>query len=165
MNNWQDITLFIVVQIIMLVGLFGNFVPFFPGVVVMWLAALGYALLHGWSTLGVVLFVIITLLMIFSTLVDNLLMGVGAFKGGATWWTIVIALVAGVVFTFIFPPFGGLIAAPLTVLMIEWIRLRDFKLALKSFGGMAAGYGLSYLARFGIGVVVMLLWWLWVWKG
>jgi hypothetical protein len=30
---------------------------------------------------------------------------------------------------------------------------------------MAAGWGLSFVVRFLIGLLVMGLWWLWVWKG
>jgi hypothetical protein len=30
---------------------------------------------------------------------------------------------------------------------------------------MAAGYGISYFVRFGLGMLIMAMWWLWVWKG
>jgi hypothetical protein len=29
---------------------------------------------------------------------------------------------------------------------------------------MAAGWGLSFVARFSIGFIMMILWWLWVWQ-
>ncbi len=148
----------------MLVGLFGLIVPLFPGTVVMWLAALGYGVVSGFNTLGIILFIFITLLMIFGTLVDNVLMGAGARKGGATWTTVIVALVAGVLGTLIFPPLGGLIAAPLAVLILEYRRSLDFKIAWQALRGMAAGWGLSFVARFGIGLVMMILWWVWVWQ-
>jgi uncharacterized protein len=165
MTDWQNILLFVVVQIAMLVGLVGSLVPFFPGLFILWLAGLGFGLLHGWTSLGIVLFVIITLLFLFGTLVDNLMMGAGAYKGGARWWSILIALVAGVVGTILFPPFGGIIAAPIAVFVVEMIRLRNARRALKALTGMATGYGLSYIVRFGIGLLIMALWWLWAWKG
>jgi len=37
--------------------------------------------------------------------------------------------------------------------------------AWESLRGLATGWGLSFVVRFGIGVVMMCLWWLWVWKG
>lgn len=149
----------------MLVGLFGLIVPVFPGIVIMWLAALGYGVVSSFSTAGIVIFVILTLLMIGGTLVDNVLMGVGARKGGASWLTIGVALVAGVLGTFIFPPIGGLIAAPAAVLLLEFNRVRDWQKAWEALRGLATGWGISFLARFGIGAVMMVLWWVWVWIG
>jgi hypothetical protein len=165
MPDWLNISIFGITQIFMLVGLFGLVVPVFPGTVIMWLAALGYGVVSGFSTWGTVLFVIITLLMLVSTVVDNLFLGAGARKGGASWRTILIALLSGVVFTLIFPPIGGLIAAPLVVLLLEYQRTGDFQLAWASLRGMAAGFGLSILARMGIGLLMMILWWVWVWVG
>lgn len=165
MPAWLDISIFGLTQIFMLVGLFGLVIPVFPGVVVMWLAALGYGIVTGFSTLGIVIFVILTLLMLAGVTVDNVLMGVGARKGGASWLSIGVALVAGVLGTIFFPPIGGIIAAPLSVLLIEYLRVGDIDKAWQALRGLATGWGLSFIARFGIGIVIMGLWWLWVWKG
>ncbi len=166
MPHWLEIIVIILVQLFMLVGLFGMLVPIFPGLVVMWLPALGYGIATRFSsTLGIVLFVIITLLMLFGSLIDNIMMGAGARKGGAAWLTILVALVAGVAGTILFPPIGGIIAAPLAIFLLEWLRLKDAKKAWRAFSGLTVGWGLSFFVRFGIGVVMMLLWWLWVWKG
>lgn len=160
-----SISIFAITQVFMLVGLFGLVVPVYPGTVIMWLAALGYGIVSGFSTLGIVLFVIITVLMLVSTVVDNLLMGAGARKGGASWGTIILALVAGVVGTIVFPPIGGIIAAPVVVLLAEYRRLRDWGKAWQALRGLATGWGLSFLVRFLIGFVMMGLWWIWAWKG
>jgi uncharacterized protein YqgC (DUF456 family) len=149
----------------MLVGLFGLLVPIFPGLVVMWLAALGYGIASGFSTLGIVLFVLITLLMLFGSIIDNLMMGVGARQGGAAWLTIFVALAAGIIGTILLPPIGGIIAAPLAIFLLEYARLRDWKKAWRAFTGLTVGWGLSVAARFAIGSLIMLLWWIWVWKG
>lgn len=165
MENVLDITLFALVQMLMLVGLFGLIVPVFPGLVVMWLAALGYGVASGFSTLGIVLFVIISILMVVGSFADNLLMGAGARKGGASWTTIAVALAAGVIGTLLLPPIGGLIAAPAAVLLLEYSRLRDWQKAMQALRGLATGWGLSFVVRFIIGVIIQLLWWLWVWQG
>ena len=165
MPEWLEVSIFALTQIIMLVGLFGLVIPVFPGTVIMWLGALGYGIVKGFSTLGVVLFVFITLLMLAGTLADNLFMGAGARKGGASWSTIGIALLAGVLGTLFFPPLGGLIAAPMAVLLLEAYRTGSLEKGWQALRGLAAGWGMSFIVRFGIGVVMMLLWWLWVWKG
>ena len=149
----------------MLFGLFGLIVPIFPGTVIMWLAALGYGLVAGFGRLGLVMFILITLLMLGSTILDNLFMGAGARKGGASWSTILVAILAGVVGTILFPPIGGFIAAPLSVYILEYARLKDTQKAWQALRGLATGLGLSFVARFGVGVVMLLLWLFWVWKG
>ena len=160
-----DTALIVLVQLVMLVGWFGVLVPGFPGLVVIWLAALGYGLISAFSTLGIVLFVLITLLMIAGTILDNFLVGAGAYKGGASWLSVAVALIAFAAGTIVFPPFGGIIAAPLSILVIEVIRRRDIQQAWLAVRGTAAGLGLAFALQFGVGFLMILIWWLWVWKG
>ena len=165
MDRWLDISIIGIAQLVMLVGLFGLIVPMFPGTVVIWGTALVYGFVSRYTTLGIVIMVLITILMITSSVIDNVLMGVGARKKGASWVTIGVALVAGIAGTIIFPPFGGLIAAPLAVLLLEYLRIRDLKKAWQALIGMVQGLGISFLVRFGIGMVMIVLWWFWVWIG
>ncbi|MCK4977655.1 MAG: DUF456 domain-containing protein [Anaerolineales bacterium] len=165
MPDWLNTSITVLIQLILLVGLFGLVVPIFPGLVVMWLATLGYGIVTGFGTLGIILFIIITLLMLVGSIADNFMMGAGARKGGASWLAIGVALVAGVVGTILWPPIGGLIAAPLGVFLFELARKRDFKKAWGAFLGLATGWGLSFFVRFGVGVLILLTWWLWVWQG
>ena len=160
--EWLRVVIVGVTQFIILVGLVGLIIPIFPGIIIIWLACLGYGVVTGFSTWGTVLFVLISVLMLAGTTVDNILMGAGAHKGGASWLTVGIALLAGVVGTLLLPPFGGFIAAPLGVLLLEWWRTKDLKKAWQALLGMAAGWGLSVFARLGIGALMMVLWWIWV---
>jgi uncharacterized protein YqgC (DUF456 family) len=165
MPNWLNISIFGLTQLFMLVGLLGLIVPVFPGIVIIWLAALGYGVITGFSGLGIAIFVVLTILMIAGTTIDNVLMGAGARKGGASWLSIGVALIAGVLGTLLWPPIGGIIAAPLSVLLLEYLRTKDLGKSWLALRGLAAGWGLSFIVRFGIGLVMMALWWLWVWKG
>lgn len=149
----------------MLLGLFGLVVPIFPGLFIMWLSALGYGVARGFNTFGVVLFALITLLAIGGSLADNLLMGAGARRGGASWGTILVALLAAIAGTLLFPPVGGLIAAPLAVLLLEYLRLRDWEQAWQALRGLAVGWGVGTIFRLIAGLLILLLWGLWVWKG
>lgn len=149
---------------LMLVGLFGLIVPIFPGGVIIWIGTLFYGLAAGFTTWGWVFFAIITLLMVACSLVDNVLMGKEALRSGASWWSLFWAATAGVLGTLFFPPFGGLIGAPIGLAVSEWYRHRDWNKALKTTRGLAVGWGWSFLARFGIGVVMIVVWGLWVWS-
>ncbi len=165
MGAWLETSLFWVIQIVMIIGLIGLVVPIFPGLVVMWLAALGYGVIQGFTTIGWVVFALLTVLMLVGTVIDNVLMGVGAKQSGASWQGIGLALLAGFLGTVLLPPLGGLITAPLAVLIYEYQRQRDWKKAWAALQGLALGWGLSFVARFAIGLGIMGLWWLWVWKG
>jgi len=163
MPEWLERSIFIITQAVVLLGLFGLIVPIFPGLLVIWLGVLGYAIVVGFQPVGIGLFILITLFMLFGMIVDNLLMGAGARKGGASWLSILVALIAGVVGTLVFPPFGGIVAAPLAVFLLEFIRRRDVLKGWEALRGLAAGWGLSFVAQFIIGLAMMGLWWIWAW--
>lgn len=103
MPAWLSEAIFVITLTIMLVGLFGLLVPIFPGIVVIWLAALGYGVVTGFTTLGWVLFVLLTLLMITGETIDNVLMSARAHKEGVAWSSIVLGMLAGILGTIFFP--------------------------------------------------------------
>ncbi len=162
--DWLGWTLRIATLVVMLVGLFGLVVPIFPGIVVIWLAALGYGLAAGFGGAGVWVFIVLTVLMVVGATIDNILMARGAHSGGAAWYSIVAALVAGLAGTYFFPPLGGLLAAPLVLLLVEYLRRRDAHAAWKAARGYLWGCGWAFVVRFGLGVVMIALWaafWAW----
>jgi uncharacterized protein YqgC (DUF456 family) len=159
--SWLIATINILTTLTMLFGLFGLVIPIFPGNVVMWIAALIYGLVFGFGKLGGIIFAVITFLMLTAVLADNFLMGVKAREKGAAWISIILALLAGVFFTFIFPPIGGIIAAPLVLYLMEFQRLEDSAEATKVVKALLVGWGLAFVVRFGIGVVMIVLWGIW----
>lgn len=150
----------IVVFTVMLFGLFT--VPILPGLVIIWVPALIYGLVTGFTLSNGILFAVMTVLMIIGTFIDNVIMGATARQKGASWWSIGIALAAGIVGSFIIPIIGGLIAALLALFLVEYNRLKNTELALESTKSMALGCGWAAVIRFGIGVVMILLWVAWV---
>jgi uncharacterized protein len=161
MPGWLQTAIFGITLLVMLAGLFGLIVPIFPGILVIWLAALGFGIVVGFNTLGIWMFAIITLLAIVGSIVDNVFMAAGARKEGAAWTTLILGIVAGVVGTILFPPIGGLILAPLVIFLIEWRKRKDWRLALQSLRGMAVGWGFSFVFRFGIGILMIICWIIW----
>jgi len=161
MPAWLDASIFWITLIIMAVGLFGLIVPIFPGITVIWLAALGYGVITGFSTLGWVLFAVITVLLIVGVTIDNVLMGAKARKEGAAWSSLALGWLAGILGTILLPPLGGIIAAPLVVLLLEYLRQRDFNKALASLRGLAIGWGASFVVRFFIGLAMIGIWLVW----
>jgi uncharacterized protein len=140
-------------------------IPILPGLVIIWVAALGYGLVAGFGVLGWTMFALITILMIGGSVIDNILMGTSAHKEGAPWWAALLAMVAAVLGSFVIPIpiLGGILAALLTLFGIEWLRRKDWRKALASMKGMLLGWGWAFVIRFIIGLVMIGLWLIWAW--
>lgn len=143
------------------VGLFGMIIPIYPGVVIIWAAGLIHGLATGFAVLEIWVLVVLTLLMIAGTLVDNFLMGGKALQAGASWLSIGGALLGGLIGTFAFPPIGGIIAAPTLLFLLEYARVRDSQEAWDVTKGLMTGWGLSFVARFLIGLAMIAIWIIW----
>jgi uncharacterized protein YqgC (DUF456 family) len=157
-----------VIFTVMVIGLFSLLTNMVPGLVIIWAGALVYGIYEvstqTYTAGGIVLFILITGLMAFGSVVDNILMGATAKGAGASWLAIGISMVAGILGSFIpfLFPFGGLICALLSLFIVEVIRLKNWRGALNSTKSMAMGCGFSMLARIGIGVLMILFYLLWV---
>lgn len=161
MSDWLHLSIQALVFILMLVGLFGLVIPIFPGLVVIWLAALGYGLATGFNWASGLVFAGMTLLMLFGSIVDNLLMNAKARQTGASWLALGAGLAAGIAGSLLLPPFGGLPASLLAVFAVEFARLRDWRRAFSSTRSMAVGCGLAFVIRFAIGGIILLAWAAW----
>ena len=156
-----------VVLTFMLVGLFGLVIPIFPGIIVIWLAALVYAVTEAMagnmSIWAWVLFALITVLMIIGNVVDDIIMTQKLRESGTPWISIAIGFIAGVISSFFLTPFAALLITPLALYLAEYYRLRNGREAIRSAKGWLIGFGWSFAAMFAIGLVMILLWVLWAW--
>jgi hypothetical protein len=103
--------------------------------------------------------------MLLAITADNILMGAKAREKGAAWLSIFLAISAGIVFTLIFPPVGGIIAAPLVLFLAEYQRRGDSTEATEVVKALLIGLGLAFVVRFGLGVVMGILWGIWAYFG
>jgi uncharacterized protein YqgC (DUF456 family) len=171
MAQWLELLGFGFTLLLMLVGLFGLLIPIFPGTEIIWLTALAYGLLNGFGTLGGWIFAGITILAVLAAVADNILINAGAVKGGASWSSMFAGIASGILGTLFFPPFGGLVAAPLVVFLLEAYRRRKtgdpqpWENAWRALRGMAAGWGMALILRFSLGVLMIIFWVLWDWLG
>ena len=149
--------------VMMAVGLL--VIPILPGLLIIWVAALGYGISAGFGTLGWILFALISVLMLGGSILDNLLMGAKAHKEGAPWWVVLIALASAIVGSIAIPIpiIGGILAALLVLFLLEWLRLKDARKALVSMRGMLVGCGWAVVFRVIIGLIMIGLWLIWAW--
>ena len=160
----MDVVLHITILVIMAAGLMSLITFVIPGLTVIWICALVYALITGFNLTATIALIVMTILMLFGNFVDQLLMGARARKNGATWGSIGASMLAAFVFSILFPPFGGLVAAILVLLGFEFYRLRDWKQAANSSKDLAAGCLSALLVRFMIGLVMIGIWFVWLWQ-
>jgi uncharacterized protein len=151
----------------LIVGLLGLIVPVFPGLVVMWLGILVYAILQnaagnmtGWKW---VIFGIITLLMIAGSIVDNLIIAYKMRDKYIPWSSILFAFTAGIIASLFFTPLIGLVAAPVGLFLAENRRLKDRDAAVDSTKAYMIGWGWAFGIRFLIGLVMIGFWMVWAW--
>jgi len=167
MLNWPLLGEFLIQWLtltFMLIGLVGLIVPIFPGLVVIWLAALIYGIAAGgFDTKGWIIFILISILALAGNIVDNIFMGAKARQSGAAWISIWVSYAAGIIFSLIFTPLIGLAAAPAGLFVSELIHRRDWRPALKTVRAMLVGWGWSFVVRLIIGIAMTGLWMIWAW--
>ncbi len=169
MSLWAEIPLLFVVILGMVIGFFGLFLVFFPGLTVIW----GSILLWGISTvfnykvgpwtftLTIATFLIITMLMLLGNVLDNIFMAGGARSKGASWWAIALSWVAMIAVSIFLTPLAGLGAVLLILFLAELIRIRDYRSAIRSTSSMAMGCGWAVFARLLIALIMILMFVMW----
>ena len=151
----------------LIVGLLGLVVPIFPGLVVMWLGTLVYALLQNaagnMTSWKWVIFGIITLLMIVGSVADNLIIARKMRDKYVPWSSILFAFAASLVASIFFTALIGLAAAPVGLYLAESRRLKNSDAAIESTKAYMIGWGWAFGARFVIGLVMIAFWMIWAW--
>ncbi len=164
---WGEVILQTLTLFVMLVGLLGLLIPVFPGLIIIWLASLFYVLVENASGrmtwLGWTSFALITLLMIFGSVVDNIIIARRMRGHSIPWICIGAAYLAAILASIFLTPLVGLLAAPLALFSAEYVRLKDPKEAFRSARIYMVAWGWSFAAVVGIGVLMIGLWMIWAW--
>ncbi len=140
----------------MLVGVVGIVVPIIPGILLIWLTTLIYAWATDFATIPVSYIVIFTLVSLVVGTADFWLPIMGAQKIGASKRAMFLGIVGGIVGTFILPLIGTIIGYALGILVGEFIKVRDLKLAFRASLGGVAGWGVATAVQLG-GAIFMVV--------
>ena len=159
---WSEVVLQTLTLFVLLTGLFGLLIPVFPGLVVMWLATLVYALLENaagrMAWIDWTLFGLITVLMVVGNIIDNIIIARKMRGRSIPWSSILLAYLGGIVASAFLTPLIGLLASPATLFAVEWRRLHDRRLGFASARAYMVAWGWSFLAVFGIGALMIGTW-------
>jgi len=146
--------------VFILIGLFGAFIPVLPGSVLVWLTVLIYAVLEGWHAITPLVFVVVTVICVVTGTANIWLSLLGAKTGGASTQALILGIVGSIIGLFVFSLIGSIVGYALGIIVGEYLKQRDWNLALKaSFGGLA-GMGISTAIEAG-GTLIILLLFIW----
>jgi hypothetical protein len=133
----------------------------------MWFAILIYAIVQWWADNMTgwdwFIFAVITVLMIGGNIADNIIIASKMRDHYIPWSSIIISFAVGLIVSIFFTPLVGLAAAPASLFLLEWYRLKDRSDALQSTKVYMIGWGWAFAARFAIGIAIIGLWMLWAW--
>ena len=157
----QTFVLFITLFVMML-GLIFTIIPPIPGTMIIWLAAIFYGWALGWEQLGWVTFGFMTFFMLVGIIADILGGQFGAKIGGASC----LAILAGSIIGFILGILGSLVGTPLVgclvgilgtlggILLVEFVRYRNWDSAVAATKGFLAGTTAGMMARVTAGIMM-----------
>lgn len=149
----------------MLIGLVGIIIPVLPGIVLVWLAVLVYAVIEGFEAVGWITFTVITLITLIAGTADIWLSFLGAKSTGASRRSLLLGAIGGIlgflflgaVIPIIGSLFGGVIGYALGILLGQYHKYRDWRLAARaSLGGMA-GWGLATAIQLGAALIIIII--------
>jgi uncharacterized protein YqgC (DUF456 family) len=149
----------------MLVGLVGIIIPILPGMLLIWLSVLAFAVVEGFKSVDWITFSILTAIALVVGTADIWMSLLGAKTGGASGRSMIFGA-AGSILGFIFlgplfPPlgslFGGAIGYAAGVLLGQYHKYRDWRMAAKAAVGGLAGWGVSTAIQLGGGILIIAL--------
>ncbi|HET6847147.1 MAG TPA: DUF456 family protein [Anaerolineales bacterium] len=162
---WSLVFLQGITLAVLLIAWAGLLIPVFPGLLVMWLASLAYALIQQaagrMNWLDWVLFALITLLAAGGGILDNIILARQMRGHEIPWRSILLALSVGLVASIFFTPLIGILASPLSLFLVETRRLHSRRKGLESAKLYMIASGWSYAAIFGVGGLIVAAWMLW----
>lgn len=105
------ILLWTITIFIFLIGLIGTIIPGIPGISLVFVGTLVYALITDFHTISPITITIFGIITLLAVLADYIGSAMGAKVGGGSWWAVGGAVVGGALGVFVFGPIGLLIGA------------------------------------------------------
>jgi uncharacterized protein YqgC (DUF456 family) len=162
-NLFTESLVFGFAVVFMVIGLAGTIFPILPGIPIIWLSALFYAVVEGFEAIDPFTFIVLTLMAAVAGTADIWMSALGAKTGGASGRSMLygclgslIGFIVGTVFV-IGQLIGALIGYVLGILLSEYQKHRDWNLAIKASLGGLAGRGLAAAVQFGAGLLMLII--------
>ena len=140
-----------------LVGIVGTVVPILPGMLLVWFTVLVYAWRTGFEAVGWPSLIFITIIALVAGLSNIWLPLLGAQKTGAAKRALLLGVIGAIAGTFIIPIpiLGTVIGYAIGVFLGEFMKVRNWRLALKASLGGVAGWGVSTIVEIVGGLLIL----------
>lgn len=155
----------------MIVGLIGTMIPGVPGVELIWLAALVYAVADRFTAVDPLAFAGLTFLAAVGMTAQIWASHLGGKLGGASWNALLAGLalgalgfLVGLVVSGVGALPAGLAGALAGVLLVEYRRRKDWKEIARAGAGWLLGCLLSGVIQMTVGLIMVLLFVWQVWR-
>jgi uncharacterized protein YqgC (DUF456 family) len=151
---------------LMVVGVVGTIIPILPGLFLIWLTVLGYAVREGFAAIDWVTFSILTLIALVAGTADIWLSALGAKTSGASRRAMFLGFIGSIVGLVLgtlipIPIFGNLIGSVLGyavgLLLGQDHKYQDWRMAIKASLGGVAGWGVATVVQLVGGVMILIL--------
>lgn len=139
----------------MLLGLIGVIVPLIPGTLLIWLTALVYAIFTGFDPISPLAFVALTLLAFITGTADLWLPLLGAKGTGAGRRGLVLGVIGSLIGLVIANLPGSLVGYALGIIIGEYSKRGDWRLAVRASIGGLAGWGVATAVQLGGGLLMI----------
>ena len=151
---WDDPWL-IVALVLMFIGLAGVILPLVPGIVLVYLAALLYAVIEGFARIGPITLAVLTVLAVVGVTADLWVSSLGAKVGGASVWALLGGLALGLVGLIFSGLPGAIVGSVVGVITVELWRVGDWQKVLRSGAGWLIGWLLSTVVQLSIALIMI----------
>lgn len=155
MSVFFDSLSFGLALIFIVIGLIGTVVPLLPGILLIWLTILVYAILSGFAAVTPLGLAIHTLIALVTGTSDLWMSLLGARTGGASKRAILFGIAGAVIGTFVLPLFGTIIGYALGILLGEYQKREDWEAALRAGLSGLAGWGIATVVQLGGGLLML----------
>jgi uncharacterized protein YqgC (DUF456 family) len=157
--NDTDTAVIFLTAVAIVIGIFGTFIPFVPGLVLSWGGVVFWAIFSSgaaatrWTVVGIV-----TVLAIAGTVMKYTIPGRRMARSGVPKLTVAAGGLLGIVGFFVVPVVGLFLGFVLGVFLAEWLRLKNPSAAWPSTWKAVKAVGLSALIEIAIGLLILTTW-------
>lgn len=155
----MTIGIYWIALLVMVAGWVGTFFPSIPGLPIIWLAALVYAITTGFQSIGWLFLILAGAVVLLVQVAEHLTRAWGAKRFGASKWGTWGAVIGSIVGLF-FMPLGLFLGPFLGALLAELVQGRTLAEASKAgVGGLVGMLGSVVInVLVGLGLIVAFIW-------
>jgi uncharacterized protein len=146
----------IVAALAIVVGIFGTFIPFVPGLLLCWLGVLVWSIFADGGAGKWLVFIVATMLALLGTVLKYVLPGRNMKREGVPMLTLLAGGVLAIVGFFVVPIIGLFLGFVLGVFLTELVQLKSARLAWPATWKAVKAVGLSVFIEIFAGLCILL---------